>query len=162
MAGPSRRVIDGVIFGEDERVGRWVQDQLGGGDIAGPYVALGVENAEGELIFGIIFFNHHPGRDIEVAMAATDIRPAMPASFRRIAEYPFITLGLPRLTAFVHIDNHRVRRFAEGIGCKFEGIKRATDEIMYGLLPSEFIFYRQEIQEISDGQRALTTQTDRS
>lgn len=141
-----RQTVGGVVYGDDARVGAWVQDQLGGGEIAGPFQALGVENADGELVFGALFTNERDG-DIEIAIAATDIRPAVPSVFQRILDYPFKQLGLPRLTAEIPLSNRRMIRFAVGIGFKLEGIKRKADGKggdvgVFGLLAEECLLWR--------------------
>lgn len=141
-----RRVVGGVVYGDDERVAAWVQDQLGGGEIAGPYQALGIENPAGELVFGVVFFNEQEA-DITIAMAATDMRPAIPSMYQRILDYPFAQLGLPRVSAEIALSNRRCVRFALGSGFRLEGVKRKAaadggDVGVFGLLADECPLWR--------------------
>lgn len=144
MTGP--HIVGGVLYGADEMVGEWVQRHLGGGAIAGPFTALGVLGADGVLTFGALWFNQRDA-DVEVAMYATDIRPSMPALFRRILSHPFDALGAARVSAEIDEDNQRVIRFALGIGMKLEGRKRRAtaegkDKLIFGLLPEDCPFLR--------------------
>lgn len=142
----SAYVLGGVLYGADEIVGPWVQKQLGGDVIAGPYSALGVLGPDGDLTFGALWFNQRDA-DIEVAMFATDIRPSMPTLFRRILAHPFEVLGASRVSAEIDADNERVIRFALGIGMKLEGRKRRAasgggDKLLFGMLPEDCPFLK--------------------
>lgn len=144
MTGP--HIVGGVLYGANEMVGNWVQHHLGGGEIAGDYTALGVLGPDGELTFGALWFNRRDA-DVEVAMFATDIRPSMPALFRRILAHPFEVLGASRVSAEIDADNERVIRFALGIGMKLEGRKRRAtadgkDKLLFGLLPEDCPFLK--------------------
>ncbi len=141
MSGPV--MIDGVLHGAHDLVAEFVHGILGASHKpAGPYVSHGVLDHEGKIIFGCLWFNYREGEDIEAAIAASDIRPALPCIFQQILDYPFGVLKLPRFTAEIRADNARMIRFAEGIGMKREGLKRGTDIAIYGLLPSEARFWR--------------------
>lgn len=141
-------VIDGVLHGACDVVGPWVNQNLGGGQIAGPYVTHGLLNAEGHLIFGAVWFNHK-GAEIEVAMYATDIRPAVPAVFRHILAYPFDVLKVKRINAEIDVSNKRVIRFAEGIGMKRDCVKRGTTVALYGMMRGDCPFLKEKADGLS-------------
>lgn len=143
-------VIDGVLHGACDVVGPWVQRNLGGSDLNVPYVTHGLLNAEGQLVFGCMWFNHRDD-EVEVAMFATDIRPAMPQVFRAILAYPFDVLKVTRINAEIDVENKRVIRFAEGIGMKRDCVKRGTTKALYGMMRGDCPF----LKEVEDGQSAI-------
>lgn len=132
-----------VIYGDDERIGQWIADHTGAGQLAvGSYTALGCEDDDGKLTGGALFTNHRNtpgGGDIEVAVYLSSPRDAQPHIIRRIFAYPFNQLGCVRVTAEIHMENSRCWRLAEGIGFHLETIKRGTRVGVFGLLRDDFM-----------------------
>jgi len=128
-------VVNGVIHGDDERIEAWVRKNLGGGKPAG-FVALGAEDASGNLAFGAVF-TKHLGDDVDMALYATSPAKALRGIIRTVLAYPFDQLGVRRITAEIARDNARCLRFARGIGFEVEGVKRGTERIVMGLLPED-------------------------
>lgn len=141
-------VIDGVLYGMDAHVATWVQMQLGCGPIEVPFTALGIVSPEDadapineteplKLAAGAYFFNHFPKQDIDVCVAAADLRSGHPKVIRKILEFPFGELNLPRITAYIHSSNTTALESAQKLGFRIEGEKRATGVKMLGLLRDE-------------------------
>lgn len=138
----SPEIRNGVLYGADDLVARWVQRQCGGDKVETPCVALGVGGSQG-LIAGIIFFNHRTGADIQCAVAAITPRAAKPRVMAQCFAYAFNQLGLNRVTAEIELKNLRSTKLAEGLGFVREGVKRkaAPDGghvAVYGLLKKDF------------------------
>lgn len=153
-------VKDGILYGADALVAAWVSDRLGAQVPTIPFMAFAI-CADGTpdgpvtdlntiyLVAGVYWYNHHTGPDcfdISVAVATDDVSSGRPASIRRILEYPFGELKVPRITAEINATNERAIRNAEMLGFKREGLKRkagagGTDIVVLGLLPEECPFW---------------------
>lgn len=149
-------VVDGILYGADALVAAWVSDRLGAQVPLVPYTAFAV-CAEGTpdgpvndlskifIIAGVYWFNHYTGPDqfdISVAVASDDAVAGRPSAIRKILDYPFKDLKVPRITAEINATNERALRQAEKLGFQIEGIKRkagagGTDITILGLLPEE-------------------------
>lgn len=135
-----------MLYGEDDAVVQFVERHNRDVSIGGKRVGLGVVR-QNKLVAGVVFQNQRGDVDIEVVIAATDASWAYPATLRTIFNYPFVQLGLVRMTAIIGRKNKRSRRFCEGLGFKQEGcIRRALngrqDAMIYGLLRNECKFLR--------------------
>lgn len=124
-----------MVYGHDREVCQWAKNH---GMDAGDCRAVGIAR-DGKLIGAILWFNYrHP--DIEVGMLT--VEPwATRGMVRELASYPFRQLGCERVTAIVHENNTRVRKFLERQNFQREGVKRRAfpdgDGIMYGILKHE-------------------------
>lgn len=132
-------------------VGAWVQKHLGGGVVSGPYTAVGILGSDGNLTCGALWFNRREG-DVELAIYADDMRPSMPAVYRRMLAHPFEVLGASRVTAEIDATNERCIRLAMGLGFRLEGRKRRAtsaggDSLIFGLLPEDCPFLRKRADE---------------
>jgi RimJ/RimL family protein N-acetyltransferase len=132
-----------VIYGQDERVVRWVGERVNE-DAFGQAVGIGLEE-DGELIAGVVF-NMYTGPSISMHVAAVPGRRWMTKEYlRRCFAYPFIQLNCRRITGLVRVDNFVAQKFDEHLGFKREGLVReacddGTDMILYGMLKSECRF----------------------
>lgn len=140
-------VIDGVLYGFDREVAAWVAERvpvMTGRSVGQATAALGVIRG-GKIVAGLTFQNYREGVDIEVSLAADSPRWAHPATLRRLFRYPFVQLGLPRLTCITARKNKRARKLIEGMGWKLEGkCRRAYDGVqdamIYGMLADDCRF----------------------
>lgn len=136
------RVVDGVLFGADALVARYVNDLMGQGFEVGTIdAALGILGPDG-MIGGVLFSNHIAGKDITVTVVCESIMCGHPRIVARILSYPFVQLGLARVTAEIEAGNERSLRNAKLMGFVEEGRKRCTDVVILGLLKHEFPFRR--------------------
>jgi len=132
-----------VIYGEDERVVRWVGEQVNEDDF-GKAVGIGLEE-DGELIAGVVF-NLYTGPSISMHVAAVPGKRWMTKEYLfRCFAYPFLQLKCRRITGLVRVDNLDAQRFDEHLGFKREGVLReacedGTDMIVYGMLREECRF----------------------
>jgi len=110
------------VAGRDQEVARWMQQRLPFLELGLPYVALGVTDAEGELVGGVLYDNYIRGINIDVHIASDGpyflTRHALGEFFR----YPFEQLKVRRITAKILAANTRSRRFNEHLGFVLEGI----------------------------------------
>lgn len=138
------KIIDGILYGADDVVARWVQKHCSGeAKIDVPAVALGV--TKGKTLAGGIIFYSQRGNDIQCAVACVDVTAWLPRVVATCMRYPFVQLGLDRVTAEIELKNTRSARLAEGLGFVREGVKRraASDGghvAVYGLLRKDFRF----------------------
>ena len=131
-----------LLHGADDYVGGWINEQISGEMTlpTGPFTAIGaIKN--NELIAGIMFFNRQPN-DITVALVVDRLFTA-PRIVASVMRYPFIQLGLNRVSAEIAASNKRCIRMAEGMGFELEGIKSAAADdggnlMIYGLMKDNF------------------------
>jgi RimJ/RimL family protein N-acetyltransferase len=128
-----------VIYGQDERVAKWVGDQIDEVYLPGS-AAIGLEE-NGELIAGVVF-DHYTGPSISMHVAATGKRWMTKDFLWRCFAYPFIQLQCNRITGLVRVDNLAAQKFDEHLGFVKEGLLRkaakdGTDYIVYGMLREE-------------------------
>lgn len=127
-----------LVYGEDERVARFVQERLPNFiGWNGAYVAIGYELA-GRLAGGVVF-TQYCRTNIVIATALE--APFTRKFLRGIFFYPFLQLGVPRVTALVDADNEKSRKLVEHTGFVQEGLMRQAalsgDVVVYGMLHRE-------------------------
>ena len=135
------QVVNGVLYGADEKIARWVSSKIphGGGIDVEKAVAMGIM-AGGKVVAGCVWHNFR-GHDIEAGLAADSPRWCRRATLRQLFTYPFLQLGCVRVTALTGSSNTRMQRFLEGIGFKPEGCVRqgfvTEDALIFGMLRAE-------------------------
>jgi hypothetical protein len=124
-----------LIFNENERVAQWVQERLP--DFLGwngHFVSIGYER-RGMLCGGVVFTGYCR---TNIVIATALEAPLTKRFMRAIYYYPFLQLGVPRVTALVDAKNLRSRALLEHDGYVEEGRMRKAavndDVIIYGLL----------------------------
>ena len=117
----------------------------------GPWAqAIGYER-NGELL-AVAVYNNLSESDISMHVAALHGRKwCVPEFLSAAFRYPFVQLGLRRVTAFVPATNERALKLDRHLGFVYEGRMREAgpdgeDMIVLGLLKSECRFYGQEVQ----------------
>lgn len=154
-------VKNGVLYGADALIAAWVSERLGAQMPNVLYQAFGIctegtpdgpvtDLSKIYLIAGVYWFNHYNGpdqHDITCAVASETELAGRPDVIRKILEYPFGQLKVPRITGEVVASNERAIRTAEKLGFKREGIKRKAarggeDMVVLGLLPEECPLWR--------------------
>jgi len=137
-----------LIVGHDNDVGHWVASRiphLQTVENLGEYIAIGIVSDEDEIMAGAVF-NNYRGTNIEIQFASVDARWATKENIGSLLSYPFVQLGVSRLTAVVSKNNKRVRKFLLGIGFKNEGTLRNAfllpdgspeNAIIYGMIRKE-------------------------
>jgi RimJ/RimL family protein N-acetyltransferase len=129
-----------IVYDQKLRVGRWVMARTGFVDDWGNYEAIGLEKG-GDLIAGVVY-NQVSEFNCSMHVAAIPgrrwlTREYLNACFR----YPFVQLGLLRVTGLVPAKNQQALRFDLHLGFKVEGIMRrclgSDDLVVLGMLREE-------------------------
>lgn len=130
-----------VVYGEDRRVCDWVAPQIDEDEFGDDAVGIGLEK-DGELIAGVVFNNYNK-LNIHMHVAAKKGTNWLNRQYLTCCfAYPFVQLGVNRVTGLVRVDNLPAQKFDEHLGFKREGIVRracpdGTDMILYGMLREE-------------------------
>ena len=140
-----------LVFGHDEYVAKWVQQQFPHITSFDPCAAIGVADDD-RLIAGVVYNNYH-GHVIMVSMASTGRQWCNKRIIRVLLAYPFEQLKVRRLEVNVAKRNKHTRKLLERAGFKFEGNRRqawhdGTDAIQYSMLRHEA---EQWLKETHDG-----------
>lgn len=107
-----------IIANQPERVGRFVSEIMGN-DGWSSYQAIGLEE-DGELIAGVLFDNYN-GASICMHVAAVPGKRWLTREFLWYCfYYPFVELGVKRITGLVPESNLAARRFDEHLGFRLE------------------------------------------
>lgn len=103
----------------------WVADRVGPGvNFAQPAkVLLSVDDQTHEFLGGVVYNHFTPG-NCEVHVVAESPRFANRHTIREFFAYPFLQLGLNRLTGIVHTSNRRSLEGAQRLGFRVEGLLR--------------------------------------
>ena len=118
---------------------QWILSHCPYLELDSPYSALGWGD-ERRIVAGVLYDNFtRVAIDVHVAAVG---KPWLPGFLRETFRYPFLQLGVRRLTAKVPALNLPSRRFVEALGFVLEGTVRkvlrdGNDCCIYGLLRSE-------------------------
>jgi RimJ/RimL family protein N-acetyltransferase len=144
-------VVGSVLYGADYEVAQFVWQRIKHlQNHPFPFenaTALGVVRTIGgepRLIGGIVF-NNYRGFDIEMHGAFDVPDWCRPTTLRRLFAYPFVQLGVTRMTTITGRKNKSARRIDEFVGFKLEGTVRRgldgrEDAMIYGMLRNECKF----------------------
>ncbi len=157
-------VESGVLWHVDDLVAAWLCDRLKTEMPRIEYRAFGLVRSDTPdgivrdlskiyMVGGFLWYNYCDGQggadhDITLAAAIDDTGFNTPRALRKLLEYPFGFLKVPRISINVNETNEAALKQAERLGFKIEGIKRkagsrGTDMVMLGLLPEECPFWTQ-------------------
>lgn len=119
---------------------RFVAERVGEKELFG-YSAIGLER-DGELVAGVLYEQHN-GPNVMMHVASDRSRRWMtPAYMAACFRYPFLQLGVHRVSALVRYENNDAHRFLNALGFTQEGLLReaasdGTDLVLYGMLKRE-------------------------
>lgn len=106
-------------------IGNWVSERASNtGEIgfSGAYEAIGVIDGN-EIIAGFVFHDWNPVyKTIHITLAAHTPRWGTRRNIEGILRYPFVELGVQRITVTINENNHASLRLAEGVGFKREAV----------------------------------------
>lgn len=108
----------------------------------GPCKSFGVI-MDGKIAAGMVYFDFQPGfGDVSLSAAVDTPKAITKRVLRELFTFPFITLGMRRITAFIACDNLHSVNVAKRAGFRAEGIKRnagynGQNVIMFGMLKEE-------------------------
>lgn len=129
-----------IVWDQPEQVMRFVADRVGEPEFY-RYSAIGLER-DGKLVAGVVY-EQHTGPNVMMHVASDGSRYWMtPAYMAACFRYPFLQLGVNRVTGLVRSDNADAQRFDEALGFRIEGVLReaasdGSDMILYGMLKRE-------------------------
>ena len=115
-----------IVHGFDDQLARWaeavyppcapIERQM-------TYHMMGFVSDDMRIL-AVAFFNNyrHNHGDIELSIVAATPRWATPGNIRALLHYPFVQLGVQRLTAFTEKSNKRLRKLMERFGARLEGV----------------------------------------
>ncbi len=131
-----------MLFMQDELVKNFVCSQIHGLEIQdGMYCAIGI-TLDDKLIAGAVYSEYRPPVDIRESFASISPKWANKYTLRQLFGFPFIHLGVRRMSSIVGSDNIASVDLTERLGFKREGVCRASmdngsDAIIYGMLKEE-------------------------
>jgi RimJ/RimL family protein N-acetyltransferase len=108
-----------IILGYEDLVAPWVLARAGGDYYPGSCRAISLFDGD-RIIAGVLYDNYN-GANIHGSMAAVEGSRWLNREFLRVVfEYPFLQLGVKRITGLVAESNHLARRLDEHLGFKLE------------------------------------------
>ena len=128
-----------IVVGKDHIVGPWVVER-GGGTWEGCGTTIGIER-NGVLVGGVIFDNYN-GANICIHSASDGTGRWMNREFLWfVFYYPFVQLGVKRITGPIPSSNFKARKFNENLGFELETtLKDAHPEgdlLIYKMTPDK-------------------------
>tara|TARA_R110000803_G_C11976965_1_gene320278 strand:+ start:758 stop:1186 length:429 start_codon:yes stop_codon:yes gene_type:complete len=130
-----------ILCGHDDELAQWAETTYPDCcPLPRPLTAIGVASNEGDIM-GVAIFHDFSDNDVQITFVTATPRWATPGNCRAILHYPFIQLGVKRMTAVTNKSNKRARKLLEGIGFKLEGVHPFADggvrpKVSYGLYES--------------------------
>jgi len=124
----SANIMTQIILEKDEELAQWAEDRFPEfAPLSRPLTSIGFASSAGEILAVAVFnsFRHH---DIECSIVAATPKWATPGNIRVIFDYPFVQLGVKRMTAITAKKNKRCRKLLEGVGFRLEGVHPYADK----------------------------------
>lgn len=130
----------GLLYGEDDRVRRFVAGLNNRTPDFGPSAAIGV-TLDGELVCGVVY-NNYRRFDLDMHVSASNPKWASRRIVGTLLAYPFVGLGCVRVTATIAATNDRARKLLRQLGFHSEGFhplawEGREDALSYGMLRSD-------------------------
>lgn len=132
-----------LVTSDDDRVAEWICQRIPMFEYGStPYTCIGLANRLGGLIAGAIYENF---TQIDIRMHVVIEGGINRHWLGEIFRYPFLGLGVRRVTGLVPARNVAAQRLDEHVGFKLEGRMRSMlpdgdDLLIYGLLKEECRF----------------------
>lgn len=138
-----------LIYGHDRVVAEFVSKRIEGFDHTldnNDYTAIGVVE-DGQLIAGVIYSEYRPPVDIRESFASISPTWATKYTLKHLFAYPFVHLGVRRMSSIIASGNTASIDLTERLGFKREGIIRqgmdnGEDAIIFGMLKEECCWIR--------------------
>lgn len=109
-----------IIVGRDSVVGPWVTAKAGGTWVPGRGATIGLASLEKGLLAGVLYEDWN-GANVLMHVAAAPGREWLCREFLWYCfHYPFVELGVKRVTGIVPSTNLEARRFDEHLGFTLE------------------------------------------
>jgi RimJ/RimL family protein N-acetyltransferase len=127
-----------LVCGHDDELAAWAEAHYPDcAPLARPLTAIGVSSNDGDVM-GVAIFNNYRQNDIEITFITATPKWATPGNIRGILHYPFVQLGVKRMTAITAKSNKRARKLLIGLNFVLEGVhlyatKDLTSSCTYAL-----------------------------
>ena len=127
-----------LIFGRDEELSKWSEENYPECcPLPRPLTTLGIASANGKIL-GVAIYHDFSDNDVQITFVTATPRWATQGNVRAIFHYPFVQLGVKRMTAVTNKSNKKCRKLLEGVGFKVEGVHPYADggtraKISYGM-----------------------------
>ena len=127
-----------LVFGRDDELAIWAEAHYPDcAPLSRPLTAIGVASDSGDIM-GVAIYHNYRQNDIEITFITATPRWATPGNIRALLHYPFIQLGVKRMTAITKKSNKKARSFMTRLGFVLEGThpyaaRDCTTSCTYGL-----------------------------
>jgi|TARA_R110000824_G_scaffold196779_2_gene380067 RimJ/RimL family protein N-acetyltransferase len=127
-----------LICGHDEKMAAWAEENFPDcAPLCRPLSSIGILSSDNKIM-GVAIFNNYRQNDIEITFITATPKWATPGNIRGILNYPFIQLGVKRMTAITKKSNKQARKFLIRLGFDLEGVhpyaaKDGSSSCTYGL-----------------------------
>lgn len=127
-----------LVFNRDEELILWAEKVCPDcAPISRPSTTIGIASSSGEIM-GVAIYMNFIHYDVQICFVTDDPSWATPGNVRAILHYPFIQLGVKRMTAITNKSNKKARKLLEGVGFALEGTHPYGDNgvktsLTYGL-----------------------------
>ena len=127
-----------LLFDRDEELALWAEQHYPEcAPLCRPLTSIGVASNDGDIM-GVAIFHNYRQNDIEITFITATPRWATLGNIRGILNYPFIQLGVKRMTAITNKSNKKARKLLTGLGFILEGThpyaaRDCTAACTYGL-----------------------------
>lgn len=143
MSEPNAR----LVYGDEPRLLPWALERIGIGGFRRDAYAIGLERS-GDLC-AVVVYDNFSDCDVNMHIASDGTRRWMSKGLLVAAfAYPFVQLGMRRVTGLVPAKNEQAMEFDQALGFKREGYcKHALpddDIVVFGLLREECRFIPEE------------------
>lgn len=132
-----------IVYDDEPGMIAWAEQRIGLGEFSAGAHAIGMRDAEGELIAVAVFDAFEPW-GCEISFATARRRWFSRDFALAVSVYVFVQLKLERMTCRVAANNLRAQRLARALGFKPEGRQRRLtpddDRLMFGMLCTECRF----------------------
>ena len=134
------RVVKSTEFPSTiEGMCRWVSDATF--ESFDPNYTMGISVIDRLGAATVLYHHYYPQVDCQMSIRGAGAW-ATPEALTEFFSFPFVELGLRRVTAAVARNNKRSRKLCERVGYKMEGVRRKAyrngqNEIIYGMLREE-------------------------
>lgn len=149
-----------LLYGEPERVGRWVCARTGGQYVGGESQAIGVLDSNDSLVAGVLY-DHFNGRSIAMHVAGEGGSWITRELLRAAFAYPFRQLGVNKVLGFVDSTNKEAQRLDEHLGFQLEAVLKDAgpqgDLLLYSMRAEQCRYL-----ETPSGWKKLSTAAARS
>jgi RimJ/RimL family protein N-acetyltransferase len=110
-----------LIFGKDDELAAWAEANYPEcAPLSRPLTAIGVASSAGEML-GVAIYHNFRQNDVEITFVTATPRWATSGNISAILHYPFIQLGVQRMTAITAKANKKARKLLTGLGFVLEG-----------------------------------------